>query len=189
MTAKKKHTLKRWMILVLIVSLLGMIGYGAYRYYFISQEKKQQYTTEQQKEANEVLDKYNLSGDKDIAQEYTILVNDKDYDAANKLFSDRIKAAADDESRSALYKQHILLALASQLPDQALIVANNFIAFRPTHESYSEAARVYAVKFDFPKQIEFYQKALDDVKTRDIENKDEYIGYYEAKLSALKEIK
>lgn len=188
MTAKKKHTLKRWMILVLIVSLLGMIGYGTYRYYSISEEKSQ-HTPEQKQHADEALKGYNFDGDQGLAQEYTILVHDGHPDDAKKLFSDRIKAAADDTQRSDLYKQQILLALASTQPDLAVSAANDFIAFKPTYESYAEAARVYASRFDDQKQIEFYQKAVDDIRGKEVKNKDQLMAYYESQLKALKEVR
>jgi hypothetical protein len=82
-----------------------------------------------------------------------------------------------------------LLALANKLPDIALSAANDFIAFKPTYESYAEAARVYAIKFDDQKQIEFYQKALDDIKGREVQNKDQLMAYYDSQLKALKEVR
>lgn len=167
---------------------IGAAGYGVYFYYNASQ-KSSRYTAEQKQHADEALASYNLDGDKDIAQEYTILVHDGHYDAAKKLFNDRIKAAPDDLQRSNLYKQQIMLALANKLPDIALSAANDFITFKPTYESYTEVARVYAVKFDDQKQIEFYQKALDDIKGREVQNKDQLMAYYDSQLKALKEVR
>lgn len=187
MVAKKKHTFKKSIVIAVSILLVGALAYATYLYYVAPREDTPKYTADEKHEADHVLEKYNLDIEKDIAQEYTILVQRKDYDGANKVFSESIRVAADDEKRSALYKQHILLALANGLPDQALIVANDFISFKPSYESYAEAARVYTVKFDKSKQIEFYQKALDDIKTREVNNRDQYIAYYEGRLTSLQE--
>lgn len=182
MSKHKAENKRRFIAVAIAIAVVaGLIG----GYFFYKHTMQQKSVTAQiNSKAKEDVKTLNLEGDQDLATAYITKVKSGDVAAAQKLFSDKVTTEKNIQKKIDLLTQNVLLALDSELTDEALAAANQAVTLRQSEDTFALAARVYVAKGDYDKQAEYWKKALDAVRVSTAPHKDQLIKLYENRIDA-----
>ncbi len=184
MLKRKPVNKRRAIIIGSLAALVGVVGsYFAYGY-LTTQNTTQSVASSK---AADTVKALNLEGDQDLAVQYVSSLKAGDRTKARKLFSNAIDAEPDTQKKIDLLTQNTLLALNENETDEALVAANQALSLRESEDTFSLVARVYVVKADHDKQIEYWQKALEAVRVSDVAGKEQLVVMYQDRIDSTKQ--
>jgi flagellar basal body-associated protein FliL len=185
--SKKSGKLSKKTTVKIIIIALAVLVAGVAAYYFYMQSQTQQQVEQKKVVADErqKLDDAAFRGDRDLAAEYTAMIQENQPEAAYSLYEAAAKNSTDSTAKIALYEQGVVIATTMKQSDHAIKFAVALSDLANNDRASANVAYLYGLEKDYTNQKKYLQQALDQIETLPKDSPD-YVSmkaYYQDMLA------